>query len=114
MRRFALGSLVLSGALLLASCGSGGGGSDAGTVAVLNEVGSSSTITQLDFSFLVISGLGDRVELVSLAPGASQGFAFSEVEADNAFTLTVHWADATTTTYPLFGVSGGTTIGVTH
>jgi hypothetical protein len=114
MRRLAIGSLVVAGALALASCGSGGGGSSAGTVTVLNEVGSTSTITQLDFTFLVVSLLPDRVETVSIAPGASQGFAFSAFEADNAFTLRVHWADTTTTTYPLFGVSGGTTIGVSH
>ena len=114
MRRFGLGSLVVAGALALASCGSGGGGSKGGTVTVQNEAGSTANITQLDFSFLVISGIPDRVELVSLAPGQSQGFAFTDSEAANAFTMTVHWSDTTTNTYPLFGVSGGETIGVTH
>jgi hypothetical protein len=112
LARCAVVSLVLVASLGTVSCGSGGVGTDAGTVAVQNLPTSTAAITRLDFGFFVISGLATRVELVDVPIGATQGFDFSEAEADNAFTLTVHWADATTTTYPLFGVSGGTTIGV--
>src|SRR5437762_8024709 len=78
LARSARGSVVLAGALLLGSCGSGGGGSSGGTVAVQNEPTSTAGIVQLDFSFLIVSGLPDRVEVVSLAPGATASFVFSD------------------------------------
>lgn len=111
-------ALVLSLANVLGGCGGGGsGGGSYATVEFVNSPTSSHTITQVVFDYFDISLIGDRSETVTVEPGRSVSFGFTQFQAENLFDATLTWSDMTTTVitiFPFASGGGALTYPVTH
>jgi hypothetical protein len=97
-------ALVALACAAASACGGGGGGSGT-TITFDNSPASSASIVQVDFDFLDVSLLADRIESVDVAPGESASFDFDPNQTKNLFDVTITWSDATTTTIPLLPVA---------
>jgi hypothetical protein len=119
MRNAALAAVLAVLALAAASAGCGGaGGGEGASITFVNTPASLHSIVEVDFDFLDVSLLPNRIEAVDVAPGESVSFSFPRSETQNLFDVTVTWSDATTTTIPLLPIAllgeGDFTYPLTH
>src|SRR5262245_133597 len=105
-RACAVAAVVLLATSSLSGCGGGSGGGGAfATISFDVLVSSPHSLMQVDFDFVDVSLIPDRIQGVDVAPGESVTFDFDQTETQALFDVTLTWSDSSTTSINLLPIA---------